>query len=120
MKELELKNSSNQPILATLFEPEISNNKVVLVNSATGVKQEIYFKIANYFLTHGFTVLTYDYSGIGLSKPENLKNSLSSMRTWGTEDFKTLTDYIKFIYLNYFKYLFVHSVFTLILGMNED
>lgn len=120
MKELILKNNSNQPIFSTLFEPEISNGKIILINSATGVKQQVYFKIAYYFSKKGFTVLTYDYSGIGLSKPENLKNCTSSMRTWGIEDYKTLTAYIKINYPNYTKYLIGHSVGALILGMNED
>ncbi|SEG31386.1 Predicted alpha/beta hydrolase [Halpernia humi] len=120
MKELKLKNNLSQPIVATLFEPKISNGKLILINSATGVKQQIYFKIAQFFSKKGFTVFTYDYSGIGLSKPKNLKNHNSSMRTWGKEDFTTLTDFIKNNYPDFEKYLIGHSVGALILGMNED
>ncbi|WP_417430650.1 alpha/beta fold hydrolase [Halpernia sp.] len=119
MTELNLKNASNQTIFATLFEPKISNKKIILINSATGVKQQIYFNISRFLAKNGFTVITYDYSGIGLSKPKILKNSDSSMRTWGTEDFKTLTNFIKIKFENYDKYLIGHSVGALILGMNE-
>ncbi|SFI13245.1 alpha/beta hydrolase family protein [Halpernia frigidisoli] len=120
MKELKLNNNLDQPIFATLFEPENSNGKLTLINSATGVKQQVYFKISQYFAENGFTVLNYDYSGIGLSKPKDLKKSESSMRSWGVSDYKTLTDFIKINYPDFEKYLIGHSVGALILGMNED
>ena len=120
MITLELKNSSQQKIIAHLFSPEISKQKLVLINSATGVKQQIYFKIASYLAENGFTVITYDYRGIGLSKPKDLRNDKISMRTWGTEDYKTITDFIKLNYENYEKHLIGHSVGALILGMNKD
>ena len=53
MITLELKNSSQQKIIAHLFSPEISKQKLVLINSATGVKQQIYFKIASYLAENG-------------------------------------------------------------------
>jgi predicted alpha/beta hydrolase len=120
MKELELKNDLNQPIFASFFEPKNSNGKLVLINSATGVKQQVYFKIADYLAENGCIVLTYDYSGIGLSKPNDLKKCESSMRTWGVSDYKALTNFIKENYTQYDKYLIGHSVGALILGMNED
>ena len=49
------------PITATLFEPENANGKLLLVNSATGVKQQTYYSFAQYFADFGFVVITYDY-----------------------------------------------------------
>lgn len=120
MQELKLKNKQQQTIFATLFNPENPNKKLILINSATGVKQQIYFKIAHFLAENSFTVITYDYLGIGLSKPKNLKDCESSMRTWGTSDYKTLTDFIKINYPDYEKFLIGHSVGALILGMNAD
>jgi predicted alpha/beta hydrolase len=40
-------------------------------------------------------VITYDYRGIGLSKPDNMKGFHGSMRIWGSKDYKAVTDYIK-------------------------
>lgn len=120
MKQIELFNMSNKPVVAHLFEPEISKEKLVLINSATGVKQQIYFKIAQFLADKGFTVVTYDYVGIGLSKRKDLKNCNASMRTWGTEDYQCVTDYIQTHFGNFEKYLIGHSVGALILGMNED
>jgi len=98
----------------------VSNRKLLLINSATGVKQQVYFSFAKYFAQNGFTVITYDYRGIGESKPKNLVGFAANMRTWGSVDFKTLTDYIQQEYPEELKYCLGHSVGALIVGMNKD
>ncbi|MDQ1095087.1 MULTISPECIES: alpha/beta hydrolase family protein [Chryseobacterium] len=120
MEKLILNTKGENSIVAHIFVPDQSNGSILLINSATGVKQQVYFSFAQYISDHGFTVITYDYSGIGLSKPENIKKCRSSMRTWGTEDYKAITDYIKIYFPGYRKYLLGHSVGALIIGMNED
>jgi len=120
MKELILKTSDNFPLSVKVFEPKISNGKVLLINSATGVKQQVYFSFARYFAENGFTVITYDYRGIGESKPKKLAGFAANMRIWGTVDFKTLTDYIRHEYPDESKYCLGHSVGALIVGMNQD
>lgn len=120
MKDLALQTPDNFPIKIHVFEPENSNGKLLLINSATGVKQQIYFSFAKHITEKGFTVITYDYRGIGESKPEKMKNFKASMRIWGTSDFKTVTDFIKTHYNGYQKFCLGHSVGALILGMNED
>ncbi|OWK73419.1 alpha/beta hydrolase [Flavobacteriaceae bacterium JJC] len=120
MKELLLKTSDDSAISVKVFEPDISNGKLLLINSATGVKQQVYFAFAKYFAENGYVVITYDYSGIGESKPKKMKGFEASMRSWGTEDFRTVTDFIKTGYPNHRKFCLGHSVGALILGMNED
>ncbi|WP_312900278.1 alpha/beta hydrolase family protein [Chryseobacterium taichungense] len=120
MEKLVLTTEDSLSIAAHLFLPEKSNHKLLLINSATGVKQHVYFSFAQYFSGKGFTVLTYDYRGIGLSKPKNMKGFKASMRIWGSKDYKALTDYIKINFNDYQKYCLGHSVGALILGMNKD
>lgn len=120
MKELFLKTPDQFPLKITLFEPQVSNQKVLLLNAATGVKQTVYYSFAKFFQENGFTVITYDYRGIADSRPENLKNFEASMRIWGTVDFKTLTNFIEENYPNYSRFCLGHSVGALIIGMNED
>lgn len=119
MKELTIYTSDEIPLAVTLFKPEISNGKVLLINSATGVKKQIYFSFAKYLAENNFTVLTYDYRGIGASKPSEMRGFNASMRVWGTIDFKTLTNYIQQEYPHYTKFCLGHSVGALILGMNN-
>ena len=120
MKELFLKTPDQFPLKITLFEPQVSNQKVLLLNAATGVKQTVYYSFAKFFQENGFTVITYDYRGIADSRPENLKNFEASMRIWGTVDFKTLTNFIEENYPNYSRFCVGHSVGALIIGMNKD
>lgn len=120
MKELFLKNPDGFNLSVKIFEPEHPMGKLLIINSATGVKQQVYFSFAKYMSQNGFTVITYDYSGIGESKPKKMKNFESSMRIWGTRDFKTLTEFIKKEYPQEEKFCLGHSVGALILGMNAD
>lgn len=120
MKKLILTTKDSFSITAHLFVPDKSNRKFLLINSATGVRQQVYFSFAKYFSEKGFTVLTYDYRGIGLSKPKQMKGFNASMRIWGTQDYKAVTDYIQLNFNDFQKYGLGHSVGALILGMNED
>ena len=120
MKSIDVLTDDNYPLSVHLFEPIESNDKLILINSATGVKQQIYFSFAQFFCDQGFTVITYDYRGIGLSKPKKMRGFEASMRIWGTIDYKALTNYIKTIYPDHRKFCLGHSLGALILGMNED
>lgn len=120
MKSIDVSTEDNYPLSVHLFEPKESNGKLILINSATGVKQQIYFSFAQFFCDQEFTVITYDYRGIGLSKPKKMKGFKASMRIWGTEDYKAITNYIKANFPNHQKFCLGHSLGALILGMNED
>lgn len=120
MEKLILTTKDQCQLTAYIFKPAKSNNKIILINSATGVKQQVYFSFAEFFANKGFTVITYDYRGIGLSKPERMRNFKASMRTWGNEDFKTLTEFIIKNFSGYEKFCLGHSVGALIIGMNEN
>lgn len=120
MTTILLKTEDQYTLNVSLFPPEKSNGKLLLINSATGVKQQVYFSFAQYFSEKGFTVITYDYRGIGLSKPLKMRGFKASMRIWGTKDYKTVTNYIQEKFPNFQKFCLGHSVGALILGMNED
>lgn len=119
MEKLILTTKDQCQLTTHLFKPEKCNDKIILINSATGVKQQVYFSFAQFFAEQGFTVITYDYRGIGLSKPEKMKGFKASMRTWGNEDFKTVTEFIIKTFPGYQKFCLGHSVGALIVGMNE-
>lgn len=120
MEKLIISTKDQYQLSAHIFKPEKSNEKIILINSATGVKQQVYFSFAQFFAEQGFTVITYDYRGIGLSKPEKMRNFKASMRTWGSKDFKRLTEFVIENFPNYQKFCLGHSVGALIIGMNEN
>ncbi|WP_395666972.1 alpha/beta fold hydrolase [Methylocella sp.] len=59
----------------------------VVVNAATGVAARYYHRYARFLAGHGFDVLTYDYRGIGRSRPERLRGCGFRWRDWGEKDF---------------------------------
>lgn len=120
MKAISITTEDQYKLSAHIFEPENPQQKIVLINSATGVRQQIYFSLAQYFSEHGFTVITYDYRGIGQSKPRKMKGFSASMKLWGNTDYRAVTEFIKIKFKGYKKFCLGHSVGALILGLNPD
>lgn len=58
----------------------------VLVDAATGVLSRYYHRYARFLAREGFEVLTFDYRGIGLSRPARLRGSGYRWRHWGERD----------------------------------
>jgi len=63
-----------------------SSQKNILLMPATGVPQSYYARFAAYLAERGFSVLTFDYRGIGRSLNGNLKANTARMRDWATLD----------------------------------
>jgi len=82
-------------LAATLFLPRGAKRHAVLINSATAVPRGFYEGFARYLAHQGCAVLTYDYRGIGGSRPKaagdaNQPRSLAgfeaSMADWAARD----------------------------------
>jgi predicted alpha/beta hydrolase len=71
---------------ATLFEPPSPPRRAVLVLPATGVPQEYYGKFSAFLAERGAAVLTFDYRGIGRSRPPSLRGMKARMRDWALLD----------------------------------
>lgn len=79
-------------ISATLWEvPEAK--AVVILHPATAVRQDFYHDFAGYLSEHGFSVITYDYRGIGRSRCRNMRDYNVSMADWMEEDVGRVTDW---------------------------
>jgi len=70
----------------TLFRPSSANGAAVVIHAASGVRQEYYGKFAAYLAERGFTALTFDYRGIGRSRPKTLRGFDARMSEWATQD----------------------------------
>jgi predicted alpha/beta hydrolase len=91
MKEsLRIVTTDGTVLSATRFIPEQSNGRVVLINSATGVKQKYYEHLATFLAEKGFHAYTYDYRGIAQSRPKTLRGFKASMKDWGAIDYHTM------------------------------
>jgi predicted alpha/beta hydrolase len=59
---------------------------MVVINPATGVKAAYYHHYARFLAAHGFDAVTFDYRGIGLSRPARLARRGWDWRHWGERD----------------------------------
>ena len=80
-------------LAASLFDAGASDT-VVLVNGATGVPRRFYQRFASFLRDHGWTVVTYDYRGIGESRPRSLRGFDATMRDWAFLDMTAVVDWI--------------------------
>lgn len=63
---------------------------VVIINAATSVRCRHYSRFADYLFANGCDVITYDYRGIGESRPASLKGLEASWSDWGALDFEAM------------------------------
>ncbi|MDR2012823.1 MAG: alpha/beta fold hydrolase [Rhodanobacter sp.] len=67
--------------------PDGGTAGTLIINPATGVLARYYHRYARFLAGHGFDVLTYDYRGIGLSRPDRLRGCGYRWQDWGQYDF---------------------------------
>src|SRR5687768_10537965 len=71
---------------AALYRPKGEALGTVIVHGATAVPSGYYRRFAEFLAHHGLRVLTYDYRGIGRSRPEALRGFRASMSDWARLD----------------------------------
>jgi len=86
INNLTLSSSDSITLAATIYQANPCSNKTVLINSGTGILRRYYDGFAQFLCAHGFTVVTYDYRGIGGSCPKSLRGFPATMRDWGQND----------------------------------
>ena len=68
--------------------------RIIIINSALGVKQSFYNEFAYYLFSKGFNVITWDPRGIGLSSLNNPRNDSATLRQWGELDFDAVLRFV--------------------------
>jgi len=91
MKKVDFTTQDGFKLHGCLFEGD--NSKAgIIINSATAVDKEYYQAFAEYLCEQGYTIITYDYRGIGESQAISKMNNANilSMRAWGEQDFESI------------------------------
>jgi len=74
------------PLAATRFEAKGRAWGNLLVAGAMGVRQDFYGPLARHFADSGLNVLTFDYRGMGRSRPEALAQLDVDVHDWAHKD----------------------------------
>lgn len=90
---------------------------VVLVNPATSVRARYYVRFASFLHGHGFDVVTYDYRGIGDSRPASLRGFEAGWIDWGRLDVEAALQYAARAFPGQPAYVVAHSVGGFLIGL---
>ena len=90
---------------------------VVIVNPATSVRCRYYAPFAAYLHARGFTVILYDYRGIGESRPPELRRLNAGWLEWGRLDFEAILQYAVRNFAGCPIHVVAHSVGGFLIGL---
>lgn len=82
------------PLAATLYGRDTSS-RWIIIHGATAVGRRFYRRFAAYLADAGYQVLTYDYRGVGGSRPDQLRGFEASMRDWALLDMAGVVDWVR-------------------------
>lgn len=84
------------PLGASLYYSDAQHppHTVAIINCATGVKAAYYARYAKFLAAHGYLAITYDYRGIGASRPPSLRRLKATKFDWGSKDFEGILRWV--------------------------
>lgn len=92
-KDITIKARDGYPLAATLFGDVQRCKRVVIICSATAVARQYYRYYASALAAAGYAAVTFDYRGIGGSRPASLRAMPARMRDWGLQDMQGVVDW---------------------------
>lgn len=102
------------------YEPlKECNGKLVLILPAAQTPQRYYRHFARYMAKQGFTVMSFDYRGVGLSLRGELKEQKHPMHKWGEVDAPSALDFAMERYPELTPVAVAHSHGGQVLGMSD-
>lgn len=118
METLEIKSQNESLITLKTYKAE--KTIVLIIASATGVKQGFYKKFADFISANGITVITFDYTGIGFSLKKPIKELTNNAIDWGRNDLEAVIKYAKDNYPNAQITLLGHSIGGQLIGLSKS
>lgn len=119
MQEIEISIGRDNHIAAMLFESKHSSS-ILIIASATGVKQSFYRNYASFIASNGITVITFDYQGIGKSLRQPINNLQNNAQDWGETDLEHVIQFILNRYPKSTINLLGHSIGGQLIGLAKS
>ncbi|HEX6889172.1 MAG TPA: alpha/beta fold hydrolase [Chryseolinea sp.] len=105
-------------LAATWFIADAPQDIVIIIAPATGVTQKYYAEFGEWLATLGFNVYTFDYRGIGRSRPAQLRDVLADMKDW-SKDLDGLISHVARVHPRSQVVILGHSVGGQLIGMSQ-
>jgi len=91
-EELLVRVDDDYPLGVTHFP---GGDTVLLISAAMAVQQSFYHPIARYFQEIGYSVVTFDYRGLGTSAPASLRGFTATIGDWALRDQQGMMSWIQ-------------------------
>jgi predicted alpha/beta hydrolase len=110
-------------VLAAHVLDHVAPHATVLIPAAMGVKQDYYFAFARWLHEQGYTVATFDYRGMGLSRPPQFADSLKGFEAdlldWAA-DYEAMLHWLKAHVPHVPLYVIGHSLGAQLAGLAKN
>ncbi|MCP1994284.1 alpha/beta fold hydrolase [Flavobacterium sp. HSC-61S13] len=116
MERIRVKTLKSHQITVHFFESEQPIDEVVIIVSATGVRQQYYGYFADYLAENGFHVFCFDYTGIGESTSTPLREVKTTAVEWASNDLECVIQYAEQRFPQHKTHLIGHSIGGQIMG----
>lgn len=93
--DLKIQAEDGFSLAATLHRPAEFTRGAVILSAGTGIRRQFYGQLATYLAQQGYLTLTYDYRGIGQSRPPNLRKFSASLTSWARLDTSAAVAYLQ-------------------------
>ena len=109
-------------LFGTLREPKLSTDikGYIQINSGTGIPEKFYRHFAKYLTQQGYVTVTFDYRGIGKSKPKKLRGFDATNFQWGTLDMTAVLNWGIEHYPDIDKIIIGHSMGGQLIGTMKN
>ena len=114
--------AAGQPLFGTFF-PAVNgkHDKPVLICPAAGIIQKFYYPFSRWLAEQGFSVLVFDYRGIGKSLQEShVKHCEVKKQDWGLYDMPAALDFLLELTGQASAYLIGHSAGGQLFGLMHN
>ncbi len=115
---IRIPSTDDYPLAASVYGDR--DERLVIISSATAVPRRFYRYYAGALAEAGFRVITYDYRGIGESKPKSLRGFRVRSRDWVFGDMEGVLRFARKAYKPEKLFLVGHSIGGQVAGLLED
>ncbi len=105
---------------AILRKPETGIKGFIQIHCGTGIPQKLYANFAKFLSNNGYITLTFDYRGIGQSRPKSLKGFEAFIRDWGQKDMVGVLNWALDNFPDEKKIVIAHSMGGQMIGLMEN
>lgn len=119
-REVVMEASDGMELAGTLYQPIQAPKASILLSGGTGIPRTYYTGVSAYLADHGYAVLTYDFRGVGGSRPTSLAGFEATKRDWARLDMSAAFQRLVADFPDIPHYVLGHSVGGQLLALMEN